>query len=101
MGDPFLGRFRVKAWLLQYSERLVPASRAQAANLMLKIIPEYVLRKGLGELAIRQAKLKDYSGVDTLLGLLQTPFDEQPAHEAPYAGILPDWAVQIEISCSS
>ncbi len=37
----------------------------------------------------------------TLLGLLQAPFDEHPAHEAAYAGFPPDWAAQIEISCSS
>ncbi|MEP6825052.1 MAG: protein adenylyltransferase SelO [Ramlibacter sp.] len=99
--DLFLDRAGFDAWLLQYSERLVPASRAQAADLMLKTNPKYVLRNHLGELAIRQAKLNDYSGVDTLLGLLQAPFDEHPTHEAQYAGFPPDWAAQIEISCSS
>ena len=79
----------------------MPASRAQAADLMLKTNPEHVLRNHLGELAIRQAKLKDYSGVDTLLGPLQAPFDEHPDLEVPYAGFPPDWAAQIEISCSS
>lgn len=78
----------------------MPASRAQAADLMLKTNPKYVLRNHVGELVIRQAKLKDYSGVDTLLGLLQAPFDEHPALEAQYAGFPPDWAAQTEISCS-
>ena len=68
---------------------------------MLKTNPKYVLRNHLGELAIRQAKLKDFSGVDTLLKLLQAPFDEHPGQEAQYAGFPPDWASQIEISCSS
>jgi serine/tyrosine/threonine adenylyltransferase len=54
----------------------------------------------LGEQAIAKAKLKDFSEVETLLSLLQTPFDEHPGHEA-YAGFPPDWASEIEISCSS
>jgi uncharacterized protein YdiU (UPF0061 family) len=60
----------------------VPASHALRADLMLKTNPKYVLRHHLSELTIRPAKLKDYSGVDTLLGLLQAPFDEQPDREA-------------------
>ncbi|MDB5945586.1 MAG: hypothetical protein JWQ33_612, partial [Ramlibacter sp.] len=54
----------------------------------------------LGELAIRQAKLGDFSMVTGLLGLLQAPFDEHPEHEE-WAGFPPDWASHIEISCSS
>ncbi|MBA2674280.1 hypothetical protein [Ramlibacter sp.] len=58
------------------------------------------LRSHLAKLAIRHAKLKDFSEVETPLGLLQAPLDEHPAHEAK-AGFPPNWAVQIEISCSS
>jgi uncharacterized protein YdiU (UPF0061 family) len=54
----------------------------------------------LGEEAIAKAKLKDFSGVETLLTLLQTPFDEHPGFDA-YAALPPDWATEIEISCSS
>ena len=67
---------------------------------MLKNNPKFVLRNHLGEQAIRAAKLKDFSGVDTLLTLLQSPFDEHPGHDA-YADFPPDWASSIEISCSS
>lgn len=70
------------------------------ANLMLKTNPKYVLRNHLGEEAIQKAKLKDFSGVNTLLALLEAPFDEHPGFEA-YAGFPPDWASSIEISCSS
>jgi uncharacterized protein YdiU (UPF0061 family) len=99
--DLFLDREGFDAWLLHYSERLTPAGRGLAADLMLKTNPKYVLRNHLGELAIRDAKLKNYSGVDTLLALLQAPFDEHPALQAQYAGFPPDWASKIEISCSS
>jgi len=98
--DLFLDRAAFEAWLLRYSERLDQASREHAAALMLRTNPKFVLRNHLGELAIRQAKLKDYSEVEALLALVQAPYDEHPGHEDK-AGFPPDWASQIEISCSS
>jgi len=98
--DLFLDRAAFDACLLQYSERLGEAGRPAAADLMLNTNPKYVLRNHLGELAIRQAKLKDFSAVADLLALVQSPYDEHPAHEDK-AGFPPDWATLIEISCSS
>jgi serine/tyrosine/threonine adenylyltransferase len=98
--DLFLDREAFDFWEKLYSQRLEGAGRAEAAALMLKTNPKYVLRNHLGELAIRQAKLKDYSEVEALLMLVQSPFDEHPAHEDK-AGFPPDWASHIEISCSS
>ena len=80
--------------------RMDTASRDAAAELMLATNPKYVLRNHLGELAIRDAKQKDYSAVQDLLTLVQAPFDEHPGHDDK-AGFPPDWANQIEISCSS
>ncbi len=94
--DLFLQREAFDAWSLQYSKRLSTESAPQ----MLRTNPKYVLRNHLGELAIRQAKLKDHSGVEDLLALLQAPYDEHPGHNDK-AGFPPDWATQIEISCSS
>jgi serine/tyrosine/threonine adenylyltransferase len=74
--------------------------RIDAAALMRKTNPKYILRNHLCEVAIRQAKLKDFSEVETLLALVQAPFDEHPGHEDK-AGFPPDWASLIEISCSS
>jgi uncharacterized protein YdiU (UPF0061 family) len=98
--DLFLQREGFDAWLLQYSERLRKAELEKSAQLMLRTNPKYVLRNHLGELAIRQAKLKDYSEVEALLALVQAPYDEHPAQDEK-AGFPPDWATQIEISCSS
>jgi uncharacterized protein YdiU (UPF0061 family) len=98
--DLFLDRAAFDAWSLEYSQRLAPASRPQAADLMLRTNPKYVLRNHLGELAIRQAKLKDFSAVADWLTLAHAPYDEHPDHENK-AGFPPDWATQIEISCSS
>jgi serine/tyrosine/threonine adenylyltransferase len=98
--DLFLDRPAADAWLLQYSERLQAEGRAGAAALMRKTNPKYVLRNHLCELAIRQAKLGDYCEVETLLALMQAPYDEHPGHDDK-AGFPPDWASLIEISCSS
>jgi uncharacterized protein YdiU (UPF0061 family) len=97
--DLFLDRESFDAWLRQYEARLGNAGR-EAGLRMLRTNPKYVLRNHLGEIAIRQAKLKEYSEVETLLALVQSPYDEHPQHEDK-AGFPPDWAQHIEISCSS
>jgi uncharacterized protein YdiU (UPF0061 family) len=98
--DLFLDRAAADAWLLRYSERLAHIPRGLVADMMLKTNPKFVLRNHLGEQAIRKAKLKDFSQVDTLLTLLESPFEEHPGYEE-YASFPPDWASSIEISCSS
>jgi serine/tyrosine/threonine adenylyltransferase len=100
MRDLFFDRQSFDAWSLRYSERLAPVDAGLRAKMMLKVNPKYVLRNHLGEQAIRAAKLKDFSGVEALLTVLQAPFDEHPQHE-DLAGFPPDWAASIEISCSS
>jgi uncharacterized protein YdiU (UPF0061 family) len=97
--DLFLDRTGFDAWAAQYEARL-PADRQAASAAMLRTNPKYVLRNHLCELAIRQAKLGDFSVVEELLDLVQSPFDEHPRHD-DRAGFPPDWATHIEISCSS
>jgi uncharacterized protein YdiU (UPF0061 family) len=67
---------------------------------MLQTNPKFVLRNHLAEMAIRQAQAGDFSEIETLHNLLKSPFDEHPGFEA-YADLPPDWAGQLEISCSS
>ncbi len=98
--DLFMDRPLFDAWMLQYSERIRHVNRRLSADLMLKNNPKFVLRNYLGEQAIAKAKLKDFSGIETLLTLLQAPYDEHPGHDA-YAHFPPAWATEIEISCSS
>jgi uncharacterized protein YdiU (UPF0061 family) len=98
--DMFIDRVSFDAWMLQYSELSSHKIRRPEPHLMLKINPKYVFRNYLGEQAIRQAKLKDFSEVETLLKLLQAPYDEHPDCER-FAALPPDWAAHIEISCSS
>jgi len=98
--DLFLDREAFDAWLGRYRERLSAQAAEPTALRMLQVNPKYVLRNHLGETAIRAAREKDFSEVARLLAVLERPFDEQPEHEA-LAGFPPDWAAQIEISCSS
>jgi uncharacterized protein YdiU (UPF0061 family) len=98
--DLFIDRAAFEAWLLQYSERMSHTPQGLATDLMLKTNPKYVLRNHLGELAIRAARQMDFSHVQTLLTVLESPFDEHPQFDA-LAGFPPEWAGSIAISCSS
>ncbi|MFC0593885.1 YdiU family protein [Ottowia pentelensis] len=103
-GDPvrdlFIERAAGDAWLLQYQELVAHDPAAHSPDLMLKSNPAIVLRNHLAEQAIARAKLKDFGLLQDLLGALERPFDEHPAHP-DWAGFPPDWASQIQISCSS
>jgi uncharacterized protein YdiU (UPF0061 family) len=98
--DLFVNRPLFDAWVLRYQELLTHTDKGIAADLMLKTNPKYVLRNYLGQTAIESAEAKDFSAVAQLLKILESPFDEHPEFEH-YAGFPPDWASQIEISCSS
>ena len=62
--------------------------------------PKYILRNYLAQIAIEKAEKGDFSEIDTLLMLVQNPYDEHPNYEH-YANIPPDWEQHLEISCSS
>jgi uncharacterized protein YdiU (UPF0061 family) len=98
--DLFVDRARFDAWMLLFSKRHGQLPSAPAAELMRRSNPKFVLRNHLGQQAIEAAQRKDFSGVATLLTLLETPFEEHPGFDL-YAGFPPDWASTIEISCSS
>jgi uncharacterized protein YdiU (UPF0061 family) len=98
--DLFLDRAGADGWLDAYRERIAGQDAELTGAAMLQANPKFVLRNHLGELAIRAAQAKDYSGVARLQRLLGDPFAEHPDHEDA-AGFPPDWATQIEISCSS
>ena len=104
--DLFIDRAGFDAWLLSFSERHAGVAPDSAARLMLATNPKFVLRNHLGQQAIELAQgtpsgaAKDFTGVDRLLKLLETPFEEHPGFDQ-YAGFPPDWASSIEISCSS
>ncbi len=98
--DLFIHREVFDAWRTRYLERLGAANRQATGDAMLRTNPKYILRNHLGELAIRQAKAGNFAMVQDLLQVLHAPFDEHPTYEA-WAGLAPEWASSIEISCSS
>ncbi len=101
--DQFIDRAAFDAWAEVYRARLlaehsVDAERKQRMD---GVNPKYILRNYLAQIAIEKAeKTRDFSEVERLLTLLRRPFDEQPEMER-YAALPPDWARQIEVSCSS
>jgi serine/tyrosine/threonine adenylyltransferase len=100
--DLFVDRPGFDAWAARYAARLraessVDADRALRMN---RVNPKYVLRNHLAETAITKARAGDFGEVQRLLKVLQRPFDEQPLAQAD-AGFPPDWAQQLEVSCSS
>ncbi|OYU31784.1 MAG: hypothetical protein CFE39_06545 [Comamonadaceae bacterium PBBC2] len=98
--DLFVDRDSWQAWLLRYLQRLGAANFSEVGQSMLRVNPKFVLRNHLAEIAIRKAQSGDFSEIETLHNLLKSPFDEHPGFEA-YADLPPDWARQLEISCSS
>ena len=100
--DLFIDRPAAAAWLDQLLARQSQDGRAaqETAQAMNRVNPLYVLRNHLAEEAIRAAKTGDVGEIDTLMKLLRAPFTAQPGYER-YAGLPPDWAGSLEVSCSS
>ncbi len=99
-------RMRWAAWAKEYSQMLrfqgVPdldrSLRIKAVN------PKYVLRNYLAQNAIQQAENGDLSGIERLLRVLKTPYEDLPS-ESDLAEKRPDWARNAPgcsaLSCSS
>ena len=100
--DQFLDREGFDSWTKQYSQRLQQQSSTdqQRREQMLAINPKYVLRNYMAQAAIEKAQQGDYSEVNLLLEVLQSPCEEHPQADK-YAGLPPDWAEKISVSCSS
>ncbi|HTK01564.1 MAG TPA: YdiU family protein [Bordetella sp.] len=99
--DLFIDRQAARAWLDRLLARQGAARLPQArADTMDRVNPLYVLRNHIAEQAIRAASQGDASEIDAVLALLRDPYTERP-QGARYAGLPPDWASDLEVSCSS
>jgi len=101
--DQFIDRAAFDAWAATYRARLQQehGTDGERKARMDAVNPKYILRNYLAQNAIEKAeKYRDYSEIDLLLKLLEKPFEEQPGMES-YAATPPEWAQQIEVSCSS
>ena len=90
-------------WFKDYRKRLKKekVDLNQRHNLMNGVNPKYILRNYLAEVAIRKAEdLNEYVEIDNLFKLLRDPFDKHEGYES-YDSETPEWAQNLELSCSS
>ncbi len=91
------------SWFERYYQRLAqekikPNKRRKSMD---SVNPKYVLRNFLAEVAIRKAEDHyKYDEIDTLFNLLKNPFDEHKGFDS-YTKEAPEWAKNLELSCSS
>ncbi|MDM4766066.1 protein adenylyltransferase SelO [Pelomonas sp. SE-A7] len=99
--DLFLDREAFDAWARRYRERLLAEASldAERGARMNRVNPAVVLRNHLAEGAIRSASEGDFGEIERLLKVLERPYDEPVL--ASDAALPPDWAAQLEVSCSS
>jgi serine/tyrosine/threonine adenylyltransferase len=101
--DQFVDRERLTAWFARYQARIAQDSQPEQARLstMQATNPKFILRNHLAETAIRKAADEgDYTEISRLYNVLRHPFAEQPEFQA-YGDPAPDWAANLEVSCSS
>ena len=96
--------------LVEWSRRYVRRLRRESSRPedtregMRRANPKYVLRNYLAQKAIEGVEAGDLSYLQTLMGVLRKPYDEQPEYEE-FAGKRPEWARTrpgcATLSCSS
>ena len=91
------------SWFERYKARIEKETSKmnQRVTMMHKVNPKYILRNYLAEVAIRKAEdLNEYDEIETLFQLLKKPFDSHEGYES-YDSEPPEWAQNLELSCSS
>lgn len=98
----FLDEASFVKWAKDYQTRLNAENSDDKlrSEKMKRVNPKYILRNYLAQQAIEKAENKDYSDVDNLLKVLQSPFDEHPEFER-FAEPPPMGMKKVLVSCSS
>ena len=89
-------------WSNRYRARLAKEDNfdEHRREQMRLVNPKFILRNHIAQSAIEKAQAGDYSEVNTLLKVLQNPFDEQPEMER-FAEPPPVGSKRIAVRCSS
>ena len=102
LSDQFIDRERFEKWANLYARRLVAEGQDDSLRRvdMNRVNPKYVLRNHLVQRAIELAESGDYSEIQRLHEILNSPFSEQtlPSY---YAAPPPEGRERIVVSCSS
>ena len=98
----FIDPKRFDRWTETYRIRLSKEASVDAERRvsMRLVNPKFVLRNHIAQMVIEQAQAGDYTELNTLLEVLQKPFDEQPLMER-FAEPPPVGSERIAVSCSS
>ena len=97
--DLFVDRERFDRWAADYRRRL-HGDAAARGRAMQAVNPRIVLRNWMAEAAIRAAEQDDFSLMEALAAALARPYTDGIGDEA-WAGLPPDWADGLSVSCSS
>ncbi|XP_069683741.1 protein adenylyltransferase SelO-like isoform X2 [Periplaneta americana] len=87
-----------------YEKRLAEdgTTDSERRRIMCKINPRYVLKNWMAQSAIEKAEKDDFSEVQFLLNVLQSPYTvNEEAEKRGYADPPPKWSSTIKVSCSS
>lgn len=91
-----------KQWLLRWATRVNAIPADHAADLMRRTNPQFILRNYLSQQIIDQAEQGDYSLLDEVSVLLQSPYEHS---DSDYQKIRPQWATAkpgcTMLTCSS
>lgn len=89
-------------WAATYRARLLNEASidAQRRASMMLVNPKFVLRNHIAQAAIEKAQAGDFTETNTLLKVLQKPFDEQTEMER-FAAPPPEGSQRVVVSCSS
>jgi len=90
------------SWIKSFQERHKNESKSIAKKILLMNAnnPKYILRNYMAQEVIEAAENSDLSALETLIKVITSPYDELEQYKH-FANRSPDWAKNLEISCSS
>ena len=91
-----------KSWINSFQQRHEKESSSLSEKLVLmnRTNPKFILRNYMAQEVIEDAEESDYGKLEALIKIITNPFEEHEEFQS-FAERSPEWAKDIEISCSS